>query len=58
MLKLTCTLLKLCAGAHVNVVDPDVPSTATVEYTLKDNLSHVRESEGIEGYSLRFTPRT
>lgn len=42
MLKLTCALLKLCAGAHMNVVDPDVPSTAAIEETLEDNLAHGR----------------
>lgn len=40
MLILTCTLLKLHAGAHMDVVDPDVPLTASLKEALDDNLAN------------------
>lgn len=40
MLILTCTLFELDAGAHMDVVNPDVPSTAPLEEALDDNLTN------------------
>ncbi len=45
MLILTCTLLKLDAGAHMDVVDPDVPSTTALEEALDENLTNEREKK-------------
>ncbi len=45
MLILTCALLKLDAGAHMDVVDPDVPSTTTLEEALDENLTNEREKK-------------
>ncbi len=45
MLILTCALLKLDAGAHMDVVDPDVPSTTALEEALDENLTNEREKK-------------